>query len=129
MDHCLPVVLILVTQSGCCRPFMLDRDALVRLGCPAEGPGAGGQCPLRGFPRVVRPALSRCDPLAGCGWGGILLPHGIQLAYPRVDGVNALPDLLTAALAAPWFIVHVSSCPLRLTEATVQDRNTAALAG
>jgi len=30
----------------------------------------------------------------------ILLAHGIQLAYPRVDGVNALLDLFKAALAA-----------------------------
>lgn len=111
MDRGLPLMLVLITEPGCRGSFVLDSSVFVGVGGPAEGADAGSKRPLCGGLRGGQMASRRGEPLPDLGRARIVMAPGLQLADPRVDGVNALPRRLTAALRGPWFAVHTSSMP------------------
>jgi hypothetical protein len=92
-------MLVLVTEPARCGSFMLEGSALMGLGRPAEGADGGGNCLLCGNPRGGHLALCRRKPLVNRAQARIVpVPLRCQLANPRVDSVEALPDLLGATL-------------------------------
>jgi hypothetical protein len=108
---CSPLVLVRVTEPGCCGSFMAAGGMLVGLGCPAERAGTGSDRLFCGSPRGARLALRRGNPLADGGRTRIGVPHRAQLVQPRTDSGKALPDLLVAALPGLRRVVHASSMP------------------
>jgi len=111
VDCCLLFVFILVADPGRGGSLMLAGNTLVGLGCAAEGADAGGNRLVRGVLRSGQMPLRRCEPLAGCGWGRIVLAAGFQLVNPRADRVDALSEFLAAALPGLGFWFHASSMP------------------
>jgi hypothetical protein len=59
VDCGLPLVLVLIAESGCCGSFVLDGTVLVGEGCPAEGAGAGSNRPFCGSLRGGQMAFRR----------------------------------------------------------------------
>jgi hypothetical protein len=104
-------MLVLIAEPGCCGPFVLEGSVLMGAGCPAEGADAGGNRPLCGGLGGGQMALRRGEPLPGLGRARIAMAPGLQLADPRVDGINALPRRLPATLRGLPLVVHASSMP------------------
>jgi hypothetical protein len=110
VDRCLPLVLARAAGRGFRGSVVLAGDALVGLGCPAEGVDAGRNSVLRIGLRGGHMPLRRGQPLAECSPDGSALALGFQLVNPCADGADALPDLLPATRRRLW-LVHTSSMP------------------